>query len=278
MYSGMLIPFKVSQKYINRIFKQSRGFPFSVNSSCCNKLSSNNQIRIFQPILGHHAFEDERSFLLDVKRAIQKEGLLNSTEIDGTISCFLCLGRKLAGEDRAVIRSTPTRIVSRNSITKAFIPPPPSDVQTAIAYALRSGFEGLELAKKHNEVVGIALATYFLLITIHPLIDGNGRTARYYFSECLKHKHVNSPELLVALAMLHSGQSERFHIAARIAREGDFSVFMESYADSINVAGRLFNTEISRISHMSGNLDENRDLICMQMISLLRKVRANMVI
>jgi len=91
--------------------------------------------------------------------------------------------------------------------------------------------------------IGAALASYLVLLSIHPFADGNGRTARMLFAADVNAlDREAAAHVLLGLVLLHRGRSQLFHLSALCARAGDFTMLATCYAEAMVLAGGLLPT------------------------------------
>ncbi|WP_340568360.1 Fic family protein [Stenotrophomonas sp. G106K1] len=126
-------------------------------------------------------------------------------------------------------------IVTQNSYSRRFRGPPAVE-------AIRASVRLFNARRRRSERSGIerALATYLVLLSIHPFVDGNGRTARMLFAaDMLAHDGHAVPRLMLGLILLHRGRGRLFHLAAMCARTGDFSMLATCYSEALTLADRF---------------------------------------
>lgn len=135
----------------------------------------------------------------------------------------------------AKIRSQGIRITGRDVFSQGFLPPNASRARLA---TLRL-FEQRRSGPLGRRSLGFALASYLVLLTIHPLADGNGRTARAMFAaDCAVAGLGFWPVL--GLLLMRQERGRLFHLAARCARQGDFTMFASCYEQAEQQARRYF--------------------------------------
>lgn len=134
---------------------------------------------------------------------------------------------------RPVQRTQGMGIATRNCYSRRFRAPAP-------VACVRASVCLFSARRRHAGRCGIerALATYLVLLSIHPFVDGNGRTARMLFAaDALAHDGRAAPQLILGLMLLHRGRGQLFHLAALCARTGDFSMLAACYSEALTLAG-----------------------------------------
>ncbi len=138
----------------------------------------------------------------------------------------------LARESAALSGLHPTRrradiaIHTENRFTRDFLPIPAK----RLASAAQALFD-LRQAGLHTTHATARIASYLILLTLHPYRDGNGRTARLLFAADTW-AAAGSPLELPGLIWLHGQRNARFHLAAKCARAGDFNMLFGLHAEA----------------------------------------------
>jgi len=149
------------------------------------------------------------------------------------------------------LRSTGVRLRSDNPFSQRFKPPIAEQVRGLVQYWLRAtnrAFAGNnELSSER--AAWLAYAEFFTLLSIHPFADGNGRTARALYAARLSDNGQATPEWLLALALSYGGNAARFHLAAQLARDGEFDDVYRNLADALACVGPWFASDLSRLQH-----------------------------
>ncbi len=114
--------------------------------------------------------------------------------------------------------------------TASFVPPPPHVMSTAMSalenFVHESTFPTLIVA-------GLAHAQFE---TIHPFLDGNGRTGRLFISLLLHQRETLTKPVLYLSAFLKRNQAEYFNLLTAVRSEGDWEgwlgFFLRGVAES----------------------------------------------
>lgn len=93
----------------------------------------------------------------------------------------------------------------------------------------------------------VAYAGFFVLLTLHPFADGNGRTARMFYAAALQARRAECPRLALALPLSFADGGRRFHQAALLARSGRFDELRANFLDAVDLAGRYFGGDLDRL-------------------------------
>ena len=136
------------------------------------------------------------------------------------------------------LRRADIAIHTENRFTRDFLPVPAERLAPA-AQALFN----LRRAGLHAPHGAARIASYLILLTLHPYRDGNGRTARLLFAADTW-VATGSPLELLALAWLHGHRNAHFHLAAKCARAGDFDMLFGLHAESSVQACRCLDTHL----------------------------------
>ena len=157
-------------------------------------------------------------------------------------------GASLAGCVPGRLRQTEVKLETWNQLTTAFRPPRPSELRRAMTHLMKEARCKVQRATTPSQKVGVALGTYFILLTIHPLKDGNGRTARANFVGAVAELSPISPLLLLGLCLLHQERSSAFHLAASLARMGETGALLEIFHSAVEQANRWLSDDLAVMS------------------------------
>ena len=157
---------------------------------------------------------------------------------------MLRAAKPLSGLQGSVRRST-SRIVTRSFYSTNFLPPKAERIpgSLSVIFDLRSRL------LHFNDVTGPSLATYLTFLTVHPLVDGNGRTARLLFAADVLSKNRRNHFLVLALLFMHSNRSQLFHLSARCARDGGFEMIASCFTSSLKM---ITGDVLSCLSSLAG--------------------------
>lgn len=144
-------------------------------------------------------------------------------------------------------RTTGVRFRCENPFTQRFTPPAAARVPELVRDWTRASSRAWEgCAGTGDEAVPwVAYAEFFTLLKVHPFPDGNGRTARALYAARLIDRGHAAPEWLLALAMTYAGAASRFHLAAELARAGEFDDLFRNFADAASSVPRWFVNELA---------------------------------
>lgn len=162
---------------------------------------------------------------------------LDSAFAGTRVKHFVADAKRLASPSEIEIRAGGVRLRTENLLTGRFVPPAASEVDAALATALRCVDAALELHRGEAEKAAvIALVGSQILLTIHPFRDGNGRTARMFLAaKVLRHVGPAPTALLGMLLMQRSG-AHQYHQAAWAFRAGDAEPLIALFAESERLA------------------------------------------
>jgi len=149
------------------------------------------------------------------------------------------------------LRSTGVRLRSDNPFSQRFRPPAAEQVRSLVQHWLKATTRAFAA---NNEISSerapwLAYAEFFTLLSIHPFADGNGRTARALYAARLSNSGQATPEWLLALALSYGENAARFHLAAQLAREGEFDDLYRNLADALARVGPWFASDLSPLQH-----------------------------
>jgi hypothetical protein len=200
------------------------------------------------PMLMHDGFASTECYLENRRIVLASGGgkalapKLWSAARAGTLESVTGHLRKAIGfEGRRRTRST--RILTPNVYSHTFEPPSAKGLTRTLSALFRARSHYLQTPC----ALGPVLATYLVLLTIHPLQDGNGRTARLLFAADVVSRFPQSGSVLLALVLLTSHRGERFHMAAKIARSGDFHMLASWFIDALQHAERSFAPKLREL-------------------------------
>lgn len=92
-------------------------------------------------------------------------------------------------------------------------------------------------------------------MTPHFLADGNGRTARLLFAADTITNLDDDLAPIFGLMMLKSEGSKPFHLAARCARAGDFTMYSTCFATCIQTATSRYGEHVRLVARSVLNAD-----------------------
>lgn len=150
------------------------------------------------------------------------------------------LASRRAGMSLAVRRGG-IRLRGENAFTERFTPPLASDVPALLRVLDRRAAALYRMrATSRAATPWLAYGEMFALLAIHPLPDGNGRTARWLYAARLWQGGMADPYLALAIPMSFVGNGARFHLAAQLARSGEFDDLYANFTDAWAAAKTWF--------------------------------------
>lgn len=145
---------------------------------------------------------------------------------------------------RTSIRRGAMRLAAVNPFARAFVPPQANAVPAlldSLDAASRRAFASAKRGMDADALSTLAYTEYFALLAIHPLPDGNGRTARWVYAARLWHAGLADPRSLLAIPLSFAGRGSRLHLAAQLARAGEFADLFANWRDARARADLLFS-------------------------------------
>lgn len=147
------------------------------------------------------------------------------------------------------VRSGGIRLRAENAFTERFTPPPAADVHGLLRVLDR---RSTSLYREYADALPLATprlayGEMFALLAIHALQDGNGRTARWLYAARLWQAGVTDPYLALAIPMSFVGNGARFHLAAQLARSGEFGDLYANFTDAVAAAETWFAGPVANL-------------------------------
>lgn len=262
----MRVSFSASDAWLRDCLAQSEGFVVPSGDAQNAKLFD-----LLVPLYDHGG-ADPRSNTQYISRIHQLLSGDDSTRARDIFPCmtlpeFLRSAEKAIGF-RPSMRNTAIVIDTANAFTQHFLPPGAQRAKAAAHFLLKISYARLSGRRD----VGAALTTYFLFLTIHPLLDGNGRTARRLFASCVA-DHEDSPVLVLALALLHQRSATNFHLACKIARLGDMSHLLDRFRESIASVHTIFGRNLEALNRALDATQYDHDLIIDQLLQIRNRAQ-----
>lgn len=155
-----------------------------------------------------------------------------------TVRDFLADSKKIAGP-LAAIRTGSVRIATADILTSQFKPPLASDVPKVLPILLKLAHDDLSTARTPSEVLMAAFVSYQCLLTLHPLVDGNGRVSRLRYAADLHRSGLVSPIPLITLHLMLRNGGGRYHAAAWSARASDYQMLLELFLEHLQLASQV---------------------------------------
>lgn len=147
------------------------------------------------------------------------------------------------------IRTGAMRLVAANPFAASFVPPAPGDLPKLLQALDVIAAKAWRRATVTGEdaLRQLAYTEYFALLAIHPLPDGNGRTARAVYASRLWNAGLCDERMLLAIPMTFSGRGARFHLAAQLARSRTFADLFANWRDALQATERAFAVPIAAL-------------------------------
>lgn len=147
------------------------------------------------------------------------------------------------------VRTGGMRLAGTNPFVASFAPPAARDLASLLQTLdmLATGAWRAAAPRDAHAQHRVAYAEYFALLAIHPLPDGNGRTARAVYASRLWHAGLCDARLLLAIPMSFSGRGNRFHLATQLARAGAFDDLFANWRDALMATDRLFAAPLASL-------------------------------
>lgn len=207
----------------------------------CDDLRVKNSGKIFEllaALLSHDSLRSTHLYHSEISRVRSTGSVLNLA--NGTmwlptrsITSFLTCSRALI-DPSLRFRTGPIRIKTSNPFMTNFSPTESSRVQGAIRQILRKGGSAWSNSTSDEHRALLAVKIYFLIITVHPFWDMNGRTARLYFGAHARLLGSVSSAVLLAFIVMHRNFSNNFLTACKFARSGDFSFILREFEHGLS--------------------------------------------
>lgn len=160
------------------------------------------------------------------------------------------LGVKLEKRQGAV------RIQSTSLFTERFQPPSADRAAAAVRQILEKValLRGQQASK--TSLALLAAIEYALFLTIHPFVDGNGRTARLVFASRVMFLDGAANLLLLALVHLHRSRGRAFHLCMQALRMGSPIMLLEEVRNSFRFVEKVWSNRLHQLSVLNDRDDE----------------------
>ncbi|SFL26863.1 Fic family protein [Lysobacter sp. cf310] len=270
----MRLPFTASREWMGGVFRTAGRYSIHAPTVVPAPLAR-RAFELLLPICHHEGLSSGEHFRAEVELVMNNSDaglprLLASAFPAADRKRFL-RGCRRVSREALEFRTGHMLIHSDNALSVDFIPPAPSQVVKLLEELLGQSATGLAGATHSRP--GVALATYFALLTLHPLADGNGRSARYYFAACVA-ALPEAPALLLALALMHSRRSAGFHLVAKLARLGDSEPFLDLFQASVDAVERTFSAELSSLAEGIADEAQAREALIQSLTAVQVRLRA----
>lgn len=220
---------------------------------------SGRNAAVVASVCKHDAFSNDAAFRKAVTTAMNSGGLPLRRARKPSLSGFESLARSQC-PDVWRFRTEDVRINTRDPFSRDYLAPAASRVRPSVEYLF-------EAAAQVSDGIAAAVARYFVLLTIHPFPDGNGRICRAHFAATVG-RWVDGPHLVLTLPWLHQDRNRQFHLLAKIARLGDFQPMLDFHARGIDACRSRFGPHIETL----GDAIEGGDDLAVQ--STMADIRA----
>ncbi|HSQ60040.1 MAG TPA: Fic family protein [Acidobacteriota bacterium] len=134
-----------------------------------------------------------------------------------------------SGKSPGEFRRTQNWIGGARPGTAVFVPPPPADIEDAMANLERF----LHAEGDGWPVVVRAALAHVQFETIHPFLDGNGRVGRLLITLLLCQARVLSEPLLYMSLFLKRHRQEYYRLLDQVRRDGDWESWLEFFLRGI---------------------------------------------
>ncbi len=223
----------LDQNWIVRIFDESTKVRLGVDH-----LLSRKAVWVLGALLTHAGLRSSTDDLLTIQNALDGVQIFALSKLLRA-SAMQVTGKKLYGP-RFELRKSSIRVTSPNAVGNAFLAPRVG-VVGQLMRTLVSVASKYSLSERRHTC--FAMALWFVLISIHPFSDGNGRVARHLFMRSLLEEGCGGMEIL-ALPLMFQFQGARFDSAALLARTGAHSELLGLYGDSLRLAKENFTQDL----------------------------------
>lgn len=227
------------------------------------------------PLLHHDGLHSESQYLREIElirsgsdKSLPK--LLVSSFPCSNVRDFV-KGSCQVSREKLRMRDSLVSIGTSNPFSSSYTPPHTQGAQDSLGYLLKVSHRILTSEK--IQYLGLCVAIYLMILTIHPLRDGNGRSARFYFASLIRTR-LDSPSLLLALALTHSGKSSSFHMACKIARLGDIEPALTLFSASSMSVDSHFGDQLSLLEELVVAPDEYRQELTATLQSIRSRLRS----
>lgn len=219
------VPFAVPSKWIESIFLEAESIPIGATAG-----THRGCFRAVSIILRHGALmsplglEDLGAYLHSQSFAFERlSSLCGSRWLSS-----LPIGARIVEAPYSSLRDRGVRLRSQSALTRSFEAPAAEVMRLELKKLQR------ELSKPTRNPAARAFVLYFVLLTLHPLPDGNGRLARGYFAALLWSFGFFNPIYIIALARCFEGRGDAFQIAAHRARSGDHLAVLNHFKHAVD--------------------------------------------
>lgn len=232
----MRVRFSASDAWIDQVVDACQGEVAGVPAAS----GSIRAATVVAAVCRHDAFSNDAAFQSAVRAAMEGGAEKARASHLRSAARFLSKSRSIRTDD--------VRINTRDPFTRDYLAPAASRVRPAIDRLF-------EVAYRLPDGVAAAVARYFVLLTIHPFPDGNGRSCRAQFAATVA-RWVDGPLLVLTLPWLHQDRNRQFHLLAKMARLGDFRPMLDFHARGVEAGRSRFGALVEALLDAIGQDDE----------------------
>jgi len=245
----MLLHFTARREWMEAAFEQAAGYPSESDSAPASCIETWSWLLA---LLMHDSLADVDAYLSAATRLASRQGentLARHLRTVSAASSATVLAHRASMLTGLHPRQRHGDIVihTEHRFTRDFLPPPAPRITQAMVDLFR-------LRARASVNAATRIASYLILLTVHPFRDGNGRTARLLYAADTS--AANAPaENLLGLAWLHGERNARFHLAAKCARAGDFEMLFALRAEAGQRAGHALREVLHTLHDALGHAD-----------------------
>ena len=173
---------------------------------------------------------------------------------------FISDARRVDDDEKLSLRSMDICLRTENLLTSRFLPPPRTEVRKALNVALGEIDSALQEARgSPDKSATCAMLAAQVLLTIHPFVDGNGRTARMFMAANVLRYVGPAPTALLGMLLMHRSGAHQYHQAAWALRAGDAAPMVDLFIEAERLAHDRFIKDLPAGEVSPGFLAECRD-------------------
>lgn len=258
MSINVSVPFSALDAWMESLYSQIEGV--KIGPACAQKFQEDTVFSLCALLLEHDVFGSEDSYAERVDQICRGEVATfrnRGRELPTTVKEYVRLARRCLSVD-LTLRSGLVRIKTDNNFSREFLPPMAERARSVMSYALVRTRNQLAHKGDLDSVAPVLLLNYFLSLTAHPFRDGNGRSSRWYFARGICAAAGPGSMFILALVLLHRHRSSAFHLAARLARLGDFSTMLMEYRNCLDAAATEFSEDLAELSQVCIRTSDHR--------------------
>lgn len=237
-------PSPITTEWLGHLFHAARGSSYTPTSCVHGQLDA-TAFALITLLLGHDVMRDGLDDASIAATMVDPARVFASTERITLLPDTIPALAKAAASLRTMLRKSGMRLRSANPLTAAFTPPRADAVPRLLRCVHADTGRAFGSVEDHAEttLARLAYAEFFAFLSIHPLPDGNGRTSRWLYAARLWNARLLDAPLLLALPLSFARQGARFHLAAQLARAGQFADLFCNWRDAVDQA-RLYTSDL----------------------------------